>query len=108
MLIKDKIITIIKNTFSLGQTDDVQQVLNRVEALSIPSLPRLLSELVDESRSSKQLAQTLEVVGIQIKLKVIKTPEEIEFLKQMTEIIIKPKYEPMPESFEESFMSIKK
>ena len=101
-MIKDKIIAVIKNTFSLDKNDDIRQVLNLPESLSFQNLPRLLSELADETVSSKTLANTIERIAIQIRLKKDQTPKEQEFLRQMKEIIIKPKYDQNFSQVEES------
>ncbi len=102
---REKIITIIKNTFELEPDADFSVLYTRPDALSFNTLPELLSRLANAHTSPKELAQALERVVVNIKLKKEQTPKEQEFLKQVTEIIDKPLYivesseEPQKNSF---------
>ncbi len=89
---RDKIIKIIKNTFALEDGADFQVVSTIPEAACFNKLPELLSGLANVYTSPKELANALEQVVINIKLKREQTPEEQGFLTQVTEIIDKPLY----------------
>ena len=97
---RDKIIIIIKNTFKLTADADFQEVANMPEASTFKMLPELLTCLANIYTSPKELAQTLEMVVINIKLKEEQSFKEQEFLKQVAEIIDAPLYS------EESFNSL--
>ena len=86
---RDKIMTIIKNTFALNDSEDVSVITN---SSSIEDLNQLLSILANESSSEKELALSLEWIVVKIKMKPKQSAEEREFLRQVDETIDKQLY----------------
>lgn len=90
---REPIIEAIKNTFGLAKNDDIRLLITRQHEISIiTDLPQLLELLSDERTPPKLIAQALEQVVLQIKLKDKKTVNEVEFLKQIQELVDKPLY----------------
>ena len=87
---RDTLIKIIKNTFELESGADFQVVTTMPEALHFEQLPALLSCLANQYTSPKALAQALEIVVINIRLKTEPTCKEQAFLQQVIEIIYAP------------------
>ncbi|NDH09190.1 MAG: hypothetical protein EBY16_06170 [Gammaproteobacteria bacterium] len=87
---RDKIMTIIKNTFELKDSDDVSAI---TDLSSIEGLNQLLFILANESSSDKELALHLEWTVVKIIMKPKQTALEQEFLTQVAAIIDNPLYQ---------------
>ena len=86
------IIQAIKNTFGLAENEDISLLSTRREVSIIRDLPALLELLSDERTPPKVIAQALEHVVLQIKQEDDQTDNEVEFLRQIRELVDKPLY----------------
>ena len=90
---RDKIIKIIQLTFQLDDDSNIQAAASMPGASSFPAFTALLSILDNQDSSPHDLAQALEQVVVQIKLKAEQqTVKERLFITLVHDMLYKPQY----------------